>query len=281
MFLDFLLLFTSIAIFTILSSFFAAQVMRSYDLTGAVGNRSVCDNCGKKLRVIDLIPVLSFLWLRGKCANCQVKIDRKIWLSEILGLLVAIPFFVILQREISQFQNFELGNMLFALISFVVFGLMLYLAIADLFTYTIPTNWTLALTLILLSVNALALVINRTSPSLGLIEFGNYQNLLAAVLYGAGIYLIVKITKEQGIGQGDIYLAISSGLYLGWPKVLSAFYIMVITALIVGIIMAISRRKFKGTIVPLVPFFLLGLTYAAAFGMPIFDLLFPGLFIWL
>lgn len=255
--------------------------MRENNLTKANGARSECDNCGRALGPIELIPVLSFILQRGKCLNCGNPIDLKIWLSELLGVISAIPVFVYLQRTVMVQADLSWITVISVLLMVTVIGLILYLAIADLFTYSIPTNWTLVLTISLLAANLLVLLLSRTNSSLAALGIGGYQNLLAAVLYGAGIYILIKISKERGIGMGDLYLAIAVGLYLGWPRTLSAFYITVITALVAGTLMAIKRGKWHGTIVPLVPFFLIGTAYAAVFGYQIFDLLFPGLNLWL
>jgi len=255
--------------------------MRQYDLTKALGARSECDQCGKTLSVFELIPAVSYIWQRGKCRNCHKPINIKIWLSELLGIVAAIPVFVYLQRNVSLQLDLSLVSVIGSIFMVVVIGLFLYLAIIDLFTYSIPTSWTFVLVIMLVAANLLALLLSRNNPELGMLGLGSYQNLIAALLYGAGIYVTIRITKERGIGMGDLYLAIATGLYLGWPRTLAAFYITVFSALLAGCLMALKTGKWRSTIVPLVPFFLIGVGFAAVFGYQLFDLLFPGFSLWL
>ena len=95
------------------------------------------------------------------------------------------------------------------------------------------------------------------------------------------IWIITKITKEKGMGEGDIYVYSMAGLLLGTDKIIPAFYITVFSALFVGIILAISRKKIKGTLIPFVPFITIGTLVAITFAPELLEIqriLFPFLF---
>lgn len=255
--------------------------MREESLTKADGRRSECDSCGRSLKWWQLIPLVSYPVLRGKCAYCQERIDIKIWFAEIIGLLSALPVAVYLDRLFTLNLNISWLQLLGAMIFIVSVMILLYLAISDLFTYTINTKATVGLAFGLLVLNAASLILSSQVPEIAQLGLGTVQNLLAALIYGSGVYILIKATAQRGMGYGDLYLAIATGLYLAWPRTLAAFYITVISATLVGVLMAVRSRKWRGLQVPLVPFFLFGFAYGAVFGFQIFDILFPGLRIWL
>lgn len=77
----------------IIGSFLGAVVVRLPQDRGIVMERSVCDGCGRALTILDLVPIVSFVALRGRCRTCGAQIDRAQFLCEVLGASVgALPW---------------------------------------------------------------------------------------------------------------------------------------------------------------------------------------------
>lgn len=261
-----------------LGSFFSVIVMREEGLTKVKAPKSECDHCGTRLKWYQLIPIVSFVVQRGKCTHCHKNIDARMWLAEVLGL----AYYVLLALAVRNMLLWDYGNITIALTTVAYFAaltMLFYLSVFDLFTYTIPVRFTKIATFIVVGINALFLIIKMTSAnsSFQLIGLGGLDNLILGVIFAAFIYLIIVLTKQRGMGEGDVYIALLMGLMLGWPETVTAFYVMVISATLAGLVMTAVTKKFKGLKVPLVPFMTLGFAAALVWGNLIFNLLFFGL----
>lgn len=254
------------------ASFFCAKVMREAGITAVNDTRSACDNCGHTLGVFDLIPIISFVALRGKCRYCSTRISWKIFAVELLGLVL----FSLLAIGSVQFgvKNPALANLIYLVSGYIILCCLLYLSIYDAFTYSIPTQGvqlTLGVTLL---INGLMLIGKLTGVINFEISWGNLDNLLAGLGFGLFFQAIIILTKQKGMGIGDVFVAVIIGLSLGWPQVISAFYVLIISAAFVGIIISGYRKKFRGSVLPLVPFMSFGFVVAYIWGLPIFNFLF-------
>jgi leader peptidase (prepilin peptidase) / N-methyltransferase len=115
----------------------------------------------------------------------------------------------------------------------------------------------------------------------GLTGFGIMQplDLFRALLAGAGLctfFLVLQwltklIKKVDGFGLGDIYLAPSLGLLLGWPKILPATFVSFTLGAIVGIVLIISGKKKLGQYLPFGPFLIAGTVLALIWGSQIWE----------
>ena len=80
---------------SVIGSFICVYVNRSINKESIIKPRSHCDMCGKSLKPYDMIPIVSFIVLEGKCRYCHKKIDRWAFFSElILGLLFVISYHI-------------------------------------------------------------------------------------------------------------------------------------------------------------------------------------------
>lgn len=87
--------------------------------------------------------------------------------------------------------------------------------------------------------------------------YSPYQNILSTLILGSTFQLIVLISKEKALGQGDVRIAIITGLLIGYPNLIIWTYITVFSALIYGLIIGFKQKKFKGLKIPFVPFMVL------------------------
>lgn len=269
-----------ITIFTLLSgpvlaSFLTALTMRQAKLTKASEPRSQCDHCGHRLTWFEMIPVFSFLWQRGKCRYCGHKINWKIWLMEVLGLMIYALLAWFFWSSF-QTQPFSLESSVLVLGMYAFVTTLFYLSIFDLLTYSLPARATTLLLAEGLLVNCIVLVTRLLDPSAFMgVQLGNLDNLLLGVVGYFFFFIIIKFTKQKAMGVGDMYIACACGLMLGWPLAISWFYMMLFSATAFGLILAARRKKLHNLLLPLVPFMLFGYVIAITWGADIFRILFP------
>jgi prepilin signal peptidase PulO-like enzyme (type II secretory pathway) len=120
-----------VIIFALIFGSFASLI--SYRLANKqpiVFTRSKCVNCGVALKVQNLIPLFSWLWQRGKCSNCKVKISPRYPMIELSFVIAFLVIFFALHQQIN-------GKMLFY---FLVAGIFIVMSVIDLEQYFIPDS---------------------------------------------------------------------------------------------------------------------------------------------
>ena len=181
--------------------------------------RSHCPACKTPLRATDLIPVLSYLWLKGKCGHCGVAVSLRYPLVE---LAVALVW---------GFCALRWGFSVEAL-AWAGFGSMLLaLALIDADTMLLPDSLTLPL-----------LWAGILCASMGVIELPLLQSVWGAAA-GYGVLWLVQtvfklITGKQGMGEGDYKLLAALGAWLGWM----VLPMVVLIASLLGVIVALAMR---------------------------------------
>ncbi len=258
-----------------LGSFYAAQIMRGEKFTKASGPFSVDDTTGERLKWFELIPIFSFIMLRGRSRYTKERLDPRMFISEILGftsfLLLAVGSFI----RISEYSGSLVEFILNYLVYFVVLCVFFYLAVYDLYTFSIPARETLYLTLGVVAFNLFIGLAKFLFPEFAPdTAFGTADNLLAGLIGGLVILFLILITRQKGMGQGDVYIAVIMGVMLGGLRGIASFYVTILLATAVGLILMLINGKLKGLIVPLVPFMLLGFATAIGLGESIVGLLF-------
>jgi len=92
------------------------------------------------------------------------------------------------------------------------------------------------------------------------------DNILSALVASGFLLILNLITKGNGMGMGDVKLAVFMGLFLGYPKTIIAFYVAFIVGAIWGLILMIFKKATKKSQVPFGPFMILGFFVAWWFG---------------
>lgn len=216
---------------------------------------SHCPDCGHFLRPWELLPVLSFIGLRGRCRKCGAKIS---WRYPLVESLTGLLFFYCAWRVST------LSAGLFFDLAFV--GLLMALSFIDLDTLSLPD--TLVFPLFLLGLSRAFLLPGAPDAAL---------SLLGALSAGGAFWLIARVYPE-GMGLGDVKLVAALGAYLGFPKVfLAVFLASAAGSLWGGLMLIVKKRGFKQQI-PFGPYLALGTvltlywgtwlihTYVAGFG---------------
>ncbi len=210
-------------------------------------SRSRCDACGTALAPADLVPVLSYLWLRGRCRYCAVRIPLRLPLVE--GGTGALFLLFFLRQGLTG------GAPPLAL----AVALLLALGLIDLEHGLVPDR------LVLLGV-VLALLISPLWPllgverSLGPVE-GSLGSALSSVAAGAGallLFLAVVLLSHGRMGWGDVKLAGLIGLLTGVPGVAVALWLAFVTGGAVVLLLLGLRRRSRKDAIPFAPFLAAG-----------------------
>lgn len=232
-------------------SFVNVLVWRYGRKKSALKGRSICDSCGRQLCWWENIPVFSFLILRGKCRTCHSPIPFEYPIVELVmgGIYLLITNYSCKAGFCSsgQFLNFALAAcyLLLATLLAIVF-------LFDLHYRIIPDEATIALVVVSLLIHT----INHQSP--------NSNFLISGIGFSVFLLILHLFTKGKGMGMGDVKFAFFMGFFLGWPKILAAFYLAFLTGAVVGVILVLLKKKKFGQKIAFGPF-LAGSTFIAWF----------------
>jgi len=224
-----------------------------------VRGRSHCERCKKTLQWYDLIPLISFISLKGRCRYCHARLSFVYPIVEITTgvLFVITTIFVLngLKFSISDFQ------FLISLIYYLfIVSVLIVIFFADLKCEIIPDK----IVFPAIVVSALYLILNT--------QYSILPYLLSAL--GAGLFflLLFLITKGKGMGLGDVKFAFLMGLILGYPNIVISLYIAFLTGAIIGVALILwKKRKMSGATIPFGPFLVLGTLTALFWGGIIFQ----------
>lgn len=254
-----------------IASYYSLKVSRDFtDIKINSDRRSQCDNCSHALSWQELIPLLSYVILRGRCKSCKKKINPINFYSELIGLIAFSPFIYILISTVlsDTYSPVQIFSSIF-LAMFI--ALLLYLAIFDMYTYSIPSQLTNGALLLLL---VFSIILNIFNILLGqsIIDLGiaNIDGIFMSVVLSFATYCLIILTKQRGMGEGDVWIVGMIGLVLGWPESLMAIYFSIVIGGIVGILLILTGRNIKGMILPFVPFLLIGTSLSVIIGERIF-----------
>ncbi len=223
--------------------------------------RSYCDSCKHQLSLLDIIPVLGYLWLRGRCRYCQARIPIRTLLVEISS---GVLFFLSYWRFglSAEFAITAVYCSLFLLIIFIDWEQKLIL---NRVTYPAAVA-----ALIILAVDSLL-------PEPGILRnlgFLPELSILSGILGGAigfFFFLIVFLINPRGMGMGDIKLAGLIGIITGFPLVIVALLIGIFAGGLVAIVLLVLRIKGRKDAIPYGSFLALGPIAVLLWGNEIFN----------
>jgi leader peptidase (prepilin peptidase)/N-methyltransferase len=227
--------------------------------------RSYCEFCKKELSWYDLIPLLSFLMLKGKCRYCHKKLSLYYPIIELsTGILFALTYSWVLKIYPLPFSFYHLIYYLIIISAFII------ILFEDLKFGIIPDKVVfpaIVITLFYLIFNSQFVMLRIAGGSI-------FNYLFSAILTCTFFLILFLITKGKGMGFGDVKLAFLLGLILGFPKIILALYLAFLTGAIVGIILILwkKKRSIKETI-PFGPFLIAGSLLSLFLG----DLILPGI----
>ena len=243
-----------------IGSFINALVWRLRHKTDFVKERSVCEHCKHTLAWYDLIPVISWLSLKGKCRYCNKSISVRHPIVEIsMASLFGLSYW---QWPIELTDGYSW--IIFSLWLAVV-GLLVALALYDIDDMLLPDK--LLTPLLVVVVASFLVELIQTDLQSDLVK-----DSIGGILIGGGIfYGLFQVSKGRWIGGGDVKLGFVMGAYVGGLGALIALLIGFYSAALYVIpLMAIKKLNRKSK-VPFGPFLILGFFIVGLWGVKLMD----------
>lgn len=255
----FILLFL-IGIF--IGSFLGVIILRLLMHEQFISGRSYCRQCKKELVWYDLIPIVSFLVLRGKCRYCKKPIGIFHPIVELTtGVLFTITGFSLLQQELITNTLTFFFILLFSLFITSVFTVIFFTDLLGGYIFDKVVYPAIGIT---------ALYLVFLYPE----KF--FTHFITACCIFLLFFALFFLTKGKGIGFGDVKLVFLIGLLLGFPQIVPALYIACISGVVIGVgVSLIKKRRLRGATIPFGPFLVTGAFIIYSLGNV--DFLFLGL----
>lgn len=190
---------------------------------------SHCDACGRRLEPPDLVPVFSYIFLRGRCRYCRAPISPRVpWVEFGTGVFLALSYW-----RLGLSPAFGLAALYFCI--FLVIGI-------------IDLERGLILNRIVYPAAVLALIINVFLREPGIVD-----SLIGGAI-GFGLLLIPALATRGGMGWGDVKMAALIGLVTGFPLVFVALLSGIILGGIIAVLLLVFKKKGRKEAVPFGPF---------------------------
>ncbi len=181
--------------------------------------RSVCPSCEHELRAADLVPVFSWLFLKGRCRYCGERIPLRYPLTELAFALLTLLCLLRFDLTVLCLRNW------------IFLGCLFCLSLVDLEAYIIPDGC------LLTALAAYLAALPLLRPGWAAIARG----VLAGLLFGGGLLLLSllmdRILKKESLGGGDVKLFAVIGLYLGLVGTLFTMLLACIVGLLLGLLL--------------------------------------------
>lgn len=266
-----MVLFWRVLIFllgTTVGSFLNCVIYRTERDESFLKGRSYCPRCRHLLEWKDLVPVASFLFLRGRCRHCSQKISWQYPLVEISTGLIFLLIFNFQLSILNQFSIIQFSNLIHLLFLFYIASAPIVIFVYDLKHYLIPDKILFPAIAIAFSYRLfenLSHWILIDNWSLKIENFYHIVGFSFAALIASGFFLaIFLISRGKWMGFGDVKLAILLGLILGFPDILIGLFLSFFFGAIIGLGLVAFGGKHIKSEVPFAPFLIAG-TFAAMF----------------
>ncbi len=230
-------------------SFYNVVICRYREKISIIRPRSYCPHCKTPLRAADLVPIFSYLFLRGRCRYCGAGISFRYTAVELFSALLFA----------AAFWRFGLSPEL--LIYIPLFSILLIISAIDLEIKKIPN-------IFVGIIFALALLRQVISPVLA------WPDAALGLLAGGGITLLIALVSRGGMGGGDVKLLAVLGFLAGWLDLILLFVLAVFIGAAAGIGLIVFRKKNGKTALPFGPFIFLSYIIVFFWGSRIWDFYF-------
>ena len=218
--------------------------------------RSACPNCGHQITAMENIPVISYLALGGKCADCKAPISAR------------YPLVEALTGALSGLVAWQFGFSGMAIAALLFTFALIALTFIDFDTFLLPDDITLPLLWAGLIINA----------------GGAFTDLHSAVIGAAAgylalwsIYWLFKLaTGKEGMGYGDFKLLAAIGAWFGWQMLPAVILLSSLVGSIIGIGLIVIARHGRNVPIPFGPYLALGGIAALFWGPQLTRFYLPG-----
>lgn len=216
----------------VFGSFISALTWRYSKKISITKGRSICPNCRAKIAWFDNIPLLSFIFLRGKCRNCKKKIS---WRYPLIELVSGIGFVII-------------G---FNILSLIIFCTLEAIFIIDYEHKIIPDSFVFLGILVVLLI-----------PS----SYPLFTNIFAGFFAASLLMIIHLATLGRGMGLGDVKFAVLGGLLIGLKLSMIWLFLAFLTGALTGIILIIGKKAGLKSQIAFGPFLVIAVPLTLIYG---------------
>lgn len=213
---------------------------------------SHCPHCRHKLAWYDLLPVISFISLKGKCRYCKQQISFIYPLVEVVTGIMFLSIYLFLPST----------GMVFLVYLLIMTSVFITIFFTDFKYGIIPFQ--------------VVMVGVLTTVSYLLYSFSFFtitSHLLSSLSAFASFLFLFLITKGRGMGFGDVVLALLMGLFLGFPNIVFALYIAFLTGACISLILVLlGSKRFRHDTIPFGPFLVIGTFITVFYGNSILQI---------
>ncbi len=209
--------------------------------------RSRCPYCQTTLTMVDLVPVLSYVWLGGQCRSCRRRIA---WQYPAVELVTAVLFGVAVWRFDWSTET---------VVVCAAMGVLVFLFLYDLKYYELPDHVTLpAIVLALLA----GVLTDRLTP----------MSMVVGGLVG-GFFFLLQYLVSRGVwvGAGDVRFGVLLGVLLGWERTVAALVIAYLLGSVVAVALLATKRLTMKSMVPFGTFLSVATVVCLLYGYELID----------
>jgi len=241
----------------------AAELKRLKSLTKVKfsKDRSHCLHCGYELRWYDLIPLVSWLSLKGRCRNCHHAIGKMEPLIELGTAAFFVVSYLVWPFDLAQTSG----------VALLAIWLAAGVGWAILFAY--DARWFLLPDRVNFAVIGLGLLSAGVTIAASQDPLGAFFSTLASVGILSGIYLVLfVVSKGQWIGFGDVKLGIGLGLMLGdWQLAFLALFLANLIGCFIALPLMIRKKLERTSHIPFGPLLIAGTVISQLWGLPLIE----------
>ncbi|WP_338653121.1 prepilin peptidase [Lysinibacillus sp. Y5S-8] len=212
----------------VFGSFYNVVGLRVPQKESIVQPPSHCTKCQRQLTALDLVPVLSYLFLGGKCRSCGNKIA---WIYPVMELLTGL-LFAFAYRQLSWSIEFIVALFFISLLVIIVVSDIAYMLIPD------------KVLLFFLPFLVIGRVLSPLTP---------WWDCAVGAVVGFGILYSIAVISNGGMGGGDIKLFFLIGLVLGTMHTLLTLFVAAVIGMIVGLVVLTKNKQGRKTPIPFGP----------------------------
>ncbi|MPZ20103.1 MAG: prepilin peptidase [Luteitalea sp.] len=211
---------------------------------------SYCPSCEQPISWFHNVPLVGYLWLRGRCAMCQARISPRYPLVELATALLFVANFLAF-----GWQPLLAARLLFS-------SLLIILFVVDLEHRLLPNAVTLPGLLV-------GLILSAVMPP-------GWGEALLGVVLGGGVLWVIgetyeRFRGEQGLGMGDVKMIAMIGAFLGWKSMLVTLVLASFAGAAVGLLLIVIRRASMQYALPFGSFLAAGAFVASLYGARLLD----------